>query len=240
MQKLIEIVKWILLLSVIVLLMAFSVNKQKLTTCNVFDVEIVSNENDFIDSKTVEEFLKNKNLHPSGKFRTEIAIDEMEKNIANHPSVQNVNAFSDIRGNIKVEIKQRNPIVRVQTVNKSFYIDESGKKMPLSEVYTSRVLVITGNVNYYKIDELFLMSKFITDSPFWKAQIMQMHLEENEEITLIPRVGYQQIVFGKPINIEEKFRKLKLFYEKGISDKGWNNYSHINLKFKNQIVCAKK
>ncbi len=240
MQKLIEIVKWILLLSVIVLLMAFSVNKQKLTTCNVFDVEIVSSENDFIDSKTVEEFLKNKNLHPSGKFRTEIAIDEMEKNIANHPSVQNVNAFSDIRGNIKVEIKQRNPIVRVQTINKSFYIDESGKKMPLSEVYTSRVLVITGNVNYYKIDELFLMSKFITDSPFWKAQIMQMHLEENEEITLIPRVGYQQIVFGKPINIEEKFRKLKLFYEKGISDKGWNNYSHINLKFKNQIVCTKK
>ncbi len=240
MQKLIEIVKWILLLSVIVLLMAFSVNKQKLTTCNVFDVEIVSSENDFIDSKTVEEFLKNKNLHPSGKFRTEIAIDEMEKNIANHPSVQNANAFSDIRGNIKVEIKQRNPIVRVQTVNKSFYIDESGKKMPLSEVYTSRVLVITGNVNYYKIDELFLMSKFITDSPFWKAQIMQMHLEENEEITLIPRVGYQQIVFGKPINIEEKFRKLKLFYEKGISDKGWNNYSHINLKFKNQIVCTKK
>ena len=240
MQKLIEIVKWILLLSVIVLLMAFSVNKQKLTTCNVFDVEIVSSENDFIDSKTVEEFLKNKNLHPSGKFRTEIAIDEMEKNIANHPSVQNVNAFSDIRGNIKVEIKQRNPIVRVQTVNKSFYIDESGKKMPLSEVYTSRVLVITGNVSYYKIDELFLMSKFITDSPFWKAQIMQMHLEENEEITLIPRVGYQQIVFGKPINIEEKFMKLKLFYEKGISDKGWNNYSHINLKFKNQIVCTKK
>ena len=164
----------------------------------------------------------------------------MEKNIANHPSVQNANAFSDIRGNIKVEIKQRNPIVRVQTVNKSFYIDESGKKMPLSEVYTSRVLVITGNVNYYKIDELFLMAKFITDSPFWKAQIMQMHLEENKEITLIPRVGYQQIVFGEPINIEEKFMKLKLFYEKGMSDKGWNNYSHINLKFKNQIVCTKK
>jgi len=240
MQKVIEIVKWILLLSVIVLLMAFSVNKQKLTTCNVFDVEIVSSKNDFIDSKTVEEFLKNKNLYPSGKFRTEIAIDEMEKNIANHPSVQNANAFSDIRGNIKVEIKQRNPIVRVQTINKSFYIDESGKKMPLSEVYTSRVLVITGNVNYYKIDELFLMAKFIADSPFWKAQIMQMHLEENKEITLIPRVGYQQIVFGEPINIEEKFMKLKLFYEKGMSDKGWNNYSHINLKFKNQIVCTKK
>jgi cell division protein FtsQ len=67
-----------------------------------------------------------------------------------------------------------------------------------------------------------------------------MHLEENEDIILIPRVGYQQIVFGKPVNVEDKFRKLKLFYEKGISDKGWNNYSYINLKFKNQIVCTKK
>ncbi len=240
MQKVIEIVKWILLLSGIVLLMAFSINKQKLTTCNVFDVAITSSENDFVDSKMIEEFLKNKNLHPSGKFRTEIAIDEIEKNIANHPSVQNVNAFSDIRGNVKVEIKQRNPIVRVQTVNKSFYIDESGKDMPLSEVYTARVLVITGNVNYSKLDDFFSMAKFITDSPFWKAQIMQMHLEENEDIILIPRVGYQQIVFGKPVNVEDKFRKLKLFYEKGISDKGWNNYSYINLKFKNQIICAKK
>ena len=29
-------------------------------------------------------------------------------------------------------------------------------------------------------------------------------------------------------------------FEKGILEKGWNNYSHINLKFKNQIVCTKE
>ena len=62
MQKAIEIVKWIFLISVIVLLMAFSINKQKLTTCNVFDVEIACSENDFVDSKMIEEFLKNKNF----------------------------------------------------------------------------------------------------------------------------------------------------------------------------------
>ena len=64
------------------------------------------------------------------------------------------------------------------------------------------------------------MTKFIDEHPFWKAQIMQIHAEDNGDLTLIPRVGNQQIVFGKARNIEEKFSNLKLFYEKGISDKG--------------------
>ena len=118
--------------------------------------------------------------------------------------------------------------------------DENGKRMPLSKVYTARTLVITGNVHFTEKGDLFLLAKFIAENPFWKAQIMQVHAENNGDLILIPRVGYQQIVFGKPINIATKFSKLKLFYEKGISEGGWNNYSHINLKFKNQIVCTKK
>ena len=69
---------------------------------------------------------------------------------------------------------------------------------------------------------------------------MQIHAENNGDLILIPRVGYQQIVLGKPIDIADKFSKLKLLYEKGILEKGWNNYSHINLKFKNQIICTKE
>ena len=112
--------------------------------------------------------------------------------------------------------------------------------MPLSNAFTARTLVISGNVNFTEKGALFSLARFIDEHAFWKAQIMQIHGEENGDLILIPRVGYQQIVFGKAVNIEAKFSKLKLFYEKGISEKGWNNYSQINLKFKNQIVCTKK
>ena len=37
---------------------------------------------------------------------------------------------------------------------------------------------------------------------------MQIHIEENEDLTLIPRVGYHQIVFGKIENLEEKLNKM--------------------------------
>ena len=167
-------------------------------------------------------------------------MDEIEKSIGNHPAIKQVNAYCDIAGNVSVEILQRNPIARVVTANNSFYIDENGKRMPLSKVYTARTLVITGNMHFIEKGDLFLLAKFIAENPFWKAQIMQIHAENNGDLILIPRVGYHQIVFGKPTDIAEKFSKLKLLYEKGISEKGWNNYSYINLKFKNQIVCTKE
>jgi cell division protein FtsQ len=240
MKKAFEILSWLMLIAVIVLLMAFSVKSQKLVDCQKFDVIIASSENHFVNDKVINEILINKNLHPIRKTRKEIAMDEIEKSIANHPSIKKVNAYCDIAGNVCVEILQRNPIARVVTTNNSFYIDENGKHMPLSEIYTARTLVITGEVHFTEKGELFLLAKFIDENPFWKAQIMQIDIEENGDLILIPRVGSQQIVFGKPVNIAQKFSKLKLFYKKGISEKGWNNYSHINLKFKNQIVCTKK
>jgi cell division protein FtsQ len=69
---------------------------------------------------------------------------------------------------------------------------------------------------------------------------MQIYVDENGELLLIPRVGDQKIVFGKTDNIIKKFDKLSLFYRKGIVGNGWKKYSTINLKFKNQIVCTKK
>ncbi len=240
MKKAFEILSWLMLIAVIVLLMAFSVKNQQIVECQKFEVVVASSENHFINDKMINELLSNKNLHPLGKIRAEIAMDEIEKNIGNHTSIKEVNAYFDIAGNVFVEILQRNPIARVETENNSFYIDENGKRMPLSKVYTARRLVITGKVNFQEKGDLFLLAKFINENPFWKAQIMQIHTEENGELILIPRVGSQQIVFGKPINIATKFSKLKLFYEKGILERGWNNYSHINLKFKNQIVCTKK
>ena len=240
MEKAFEILKWLTLVVVIVLLMAFSLKNQKKAQCQQFEVMLTTSKNHFVNDKMINDLLKSRNLHPLEKVREEIAIDEIEKSITNHASIKAVNAYSDITGNVSVEITQRKPIARVATTTHSFYIDEAGKRMPLSKAYTARTLVITGNVHFKEKGELFLLAKFIDEHYFWKAQIMQIHVEDNGDLTLIPRVGYQQIVFGKAKNIEEKFSNLKLFYEKGISDKGWNNYTQINLKFKNQIVCTKK
>lgn len=62
----------------------------------------------------------------------------------------------------------------------------------------------------------------------------------NKEVELIPRVGRFRIVLGSLDDFEEKLNKLRLFYDQAIPKVGWDKYSVIDLKYKNQIVCTKK
>ena len=71
---------------------------------------------------------------------------------------------------------------------------------------------------------------------FLKQLIVQIDVI-NSELLMLTRVG-EQIEFGKIIDINEKFKKLMLYYEKGNTQNV--EYSILNLKYKNQIVCTKK
>jgi cell division protein FtsQ len=64
-------------------------------------------------------------------------------------------------------------------------------------------------------------------------------VNEHQELELIPRVGNHRVLLGDTIDLQDKFRRLMIFYKEGLSKTGWNNYSVINLKFRNQVVCTK-
>ena len=90
------------------------------------------------------------------------------------------------------------------------------------------------------IDDVFKVAEFIRTDPLWHAQIEQLYVNKELEIELIPRVGNHRIVVGDATDLKKKLDKLKIFYKKGLSKTGWNEYSVINLKFANQVVCKKR
>jgi cell division protein FtsQ len=79
--------------------------------------------------------------------------------------------------------------------------------------------------------------QFIENNEFWKAQISQIIVAKDGGIVLIPTIGTTRVDFGLPVNIENKFKKLFIFYQKVIPNKGWNKYSWVQLKYKNQLIC---
>ena len=97
---------------------------------------------------------------------------------------------------------------------------------------------VTSNNSYAQA--LFELANLLSEDDLWAYQIIQIHFSKDKEVILIPRVGNHKIIFGMLKNLEEKFQNLRLFYEQAIRLKGWNSYTDINLKFKNQIVCTKK
>lgn len=260
MNKLLQILLWILSIVAIILVLSFA-NKQKnymqLAT-PIIEIDYNS-ENRFIDeSDVLKEIIHQPN--DSDNYVYKFDVTSIEQRLKNNFAIKDAEVYKTVDGKIVAWVKQNRPIARViNQKGESYYIDEDGWLMPLSDKYTSRVLVINGQLKslynqYYKrnllamedsinertvLDEMYQLALLIDKSEFWKAQIEQIYVNKELEIELIPKVGNHIIVLGKPEFMEEKLNKLYFFYREGLSKTGWNEYSEINLSYKNQIVCKK-
>jgi len=166
-------------------------------------------------------------------------LNELEIAFLNHPAIKNAEVYSNQEGMININLQQRKAVVRVKTDNTDYYLDEEGIKMPLSSEYTSRVLVVTGDVNESNHSSIFSFVERINNDKFWKSQITQVHFN-NKEVIIITRVGGQKIHFGTLTDVNKKLGNLYQFYKQAMPIKGWQTYSEISLAFNNQIVCTKK
>lgn len=259
MNKILQISLWVLVIAGIIVSLSFVNKAREQQTFQKPHVIIdYETENRFVDEQdilnqiltaedTADLLLKNYN------------VLELEEKLSTNPSIKDVQVYKTIDGQLNIEVKQRKPIVRVFSKNDSYYIDENGKLMLWTNKYTSRLLVVSGEINEpfnkrYQfnygnlqdtlqaktlLDDVYKIAKYIDESDFWKAQIEQIHVNKVYDMELIPKVGNHKIVFGGVENLESKFEKLMIFYQKGLSKTGWNEYSEINLKFKNQVVCTK-
>jgi cell division protein FtsQ len=247
----------------IIALLGFVEHERNVMSCKSIEITIDnSNEMYFVDEQDILDIVKLNGDSVIGQEMGSIDVSKLEKIINRHPSVENAHVYKTIDGIIKFEIKQRTPLMRIFSMSgESYYIDKLGYFMPLSDKYTARVIIANGYIfekfapnasvtildilqndsiaSKTVIDDIFLVSEYISADEFWNAQIDQIYVNIDRDIELIPRVGNHTIVFGNAEQIEEKFNKLMLFYKKAMPGVGWNEYKYINLKYKDQIICSK-
>ena len=49
--------------------------------------------------------------------------------------------------------------------------------------------------------------------------------------------GREIFQFGQPVNIEDKFRRMEMYYSHIIPEKGADTYSWVSVEYDGQIVC---
>ena len=157
-----------------------------------------------------------------------------------HPMVENATTFLTVDGKLKTSVKQRTPIGRINSESASYYIDRLGEVMPLSKNYSARVPIITGVSQSDNLDDLYKLLSYVRADTFLKKQIVGIHKQNDNQYRLLTRVGDHEIDFGKVENLKLKFKNLKAFYNYSMENKTIDNYTRINLKYNNQVVCTKK
>jgi cell division protein FtsQ len=232
-------IKGIVLLGLVAFLYGFSYQKNNVKKVKDILIEFEEGKNMFMSHEIVNKLLIQNNLTVKNQPKSVIDLHQLELNVLSHSMVEDATIFLTVDGLLKAKIKQRTPIARVLSSAKSYYIDKQGKAMPLSENYTARVLLVYGDIMDENIEDIHGLVTTILKDEFLKKQIISVTKILNNEYVLKTRVGSQKIILGRLVNLEEKFKNLKSFFNKTMVDKTIEKYSTINLKYNKQVVCTK-
>jgi cell division protein FtsQ len=206
------------------------------------NVVFENGENLFISYEMVNKLLiQNLDLNQN-QTKENINLNNLEKFVQSNEMIENAEIFLTIKGDLGVIIRQRTPVLRVARSSGSYYYDSQGKKMPLSDNYSARVPVTSSELNINNCDDIICLSNKIISDDFLQKQIIgikQIESNGTNQFELRTRLGNQIIIFGDMTRVDEKIKKLKIFYQKAIEDGILQSYVTINLKFNNQVVCAK-
>lgn len=200
-----------------------------------------SGELGFIDEKDIVAQLGRMHQKYIGVPFDEIDCQQVENEVAKNPFVGRVACYYTPSGALRIDVRQRRPKFRVMTPSGNYYIDDTRHRMPTSTRFSAYVPVVTGFA-----DDEFLCGAFydfvekLGKDDFWSNQITQIRVFPNYELALTPRVGNHTIRLGKLDGADEKLEKMRTFYRKGMPYVGWNRYSVIDLRYRNQVVCTKR
>lgn len=125
--------------------------------------------------------------------------------------------------------------------------------MPNSK-YVSDLIIVTGEVSRtFARRYISILARVIMADDFWRNNIVQINVQHDLGIEIVPRVGDHIVFLGYlPLSakqserdeevtvfVREKLKRLRNFYRYGLSVAGWNKYQRIDIQYDNQIICKK-
>lgn len=232
-------IRLVIMIAVVVFLYSFTSQRNAIRKIKKTEVVFVGEKNLFLKPEMVNKLLIEKNQDIKTLSKVDLDLNKLEKSISRHKLIKKTDVFVSVDGILKAVVEQKTPLGRFFDDTGSFYLDYEGNKMPLSENYTARVPLISGEIAIVKKEKLSKVLKMIADDDFLKKNIIGIQVLPNGSLIMVNRNYDFQIDFGRTFNIDRKFKNYKAFFQKAVLDSTLNKYRRINLKFTKQVVCIK-
>jgi cell division protein FtsQ len=234
----------------LVILLVAAIGRRNHELCKDYVITMQgAQKNLFINEKDISKLL---NSGLNGKIKGEPIADfnlrKLEQLIKGNAWVKNANLYFDNREVLHISVEQKDPVARIfTTVGKSFYIDNEGKKMPLSDMTSARVPVFTNfpDKKAFSIKDSILLNdirstaSFILKDSFWMAQTEQIDITEDRNFEMIPTIGNHIVKLGKGDDIDKKFRRLLIFYQQVLSKTSFDKYNIVDVQYAGQVIGSK-
>ncbi len=255
-KKILTISSVVFVVAGLLTLTAYSYHLQSIQKIDKVIIHIDNNNHvGFLLSDEIKEIINPRDTLLTYRM-CDVDTKAIETILSKNPFIEKADCYGGLDGGLYVNIKEKNPVVRVYEKNKSYYIDEHGAFFPINKHHAPRVIIANGhfremhkkdhpNINdsaytTSSLPDLYHLVSKIRSNDLLNAQISQIYYTSRGEWELVPELGGHIIKLGSVDNLEEKLDNLIAFYHDLSHRDDWENYQIINLTFNNQIVCTKK
>ncbi|MDD7886575.1 cell division protein FtsQ/DivIB [Flavivirga sp. 57AJ16] len=226
------------LLMLVGFLFAFASQRNAARKVSSPRVQFIGENNLFVTNETVSKLLIQKYGGVENVPKETLDLNKLENALKSNPMIKTAEVYVAVNGTLNAEIEQKTPIARVST-NASYYIDDEGFYMPLSNNYSARVPLVTGYVEKNNLRSIYKIASKITQDEFLKKNVIEIHQSMDKTIYLKLRQCKFIVELGHADFLDKKINNLKVFYQKILKEKTFDNYSKVNLQFDNQVICTK-
>ena len=182
-----------------------------------------------------------------------IDLYRIEDILVSRSPILSCEAYVTTHGVLKISVRQRKPSLKFQAKDYGFYSTADGFLLPLKKDFDEELMTVVGHIPLDTADcakgrpedpadqewlkRIVKLHGFINSSDIWKDRIKTLHCESSGEITIRLEDRNESFLFGHPKDLEKKFAKMQIYYERITADKGDDRYDVVDLRFKDQIVC---
>jgi len=233
---------------------AGTAREKALRTCEGIRVEYADDYR-FVSEADIKEYLDDYYGAYIGQRLDSIRLHKVEAILDEQSAILKSEAYVTGDGLLNIRLTQREPVIRFQKGGFGFYADHDGLIFPLQENYSTSVPVMDGAVPI-NVTEGFkgapeteeerawmagvvALVDYMAKTRIWAENIVQMHVEDNGDIVMIPRDGKERFIFGDTTGIADKFDRMADYYRYILPEKGEGYYRTVNVKYDKQIVCRK-
>lgn len=254
-KKILSILVWIITAGGIVTLFIFSRSNYLSTPLKSISINIEgANGHEFVDKDTLLCEIGSI-CHISSKNTIgNINMLQVERHLNDNPWIEKSASYIGLDSVLYINLKEYEPALRVfNKSGESMYVTEQGVVFPTSDTYTPRVLIASGNFDFptdTKINDSIYQNSGLADAlyirqaiqkdEFLQSCIGQLYRNNAGDFEITVNEIDAKVVLGDTCQVDSKLLKMKTFLKHKLGSEELDNYSKVNLKFKNQIVCTKK
>ena len=217
-------------------------NKSRGEVCTSIDVEVVNADStSFVTPQGVLSDLKGQGIELVGKHMGDIDASDIEEALRLSPYLESADIVKCQNGRILIRVSQLVPVFRVFDGESSYYVNRAGKHMAASSYYHSDVPVVQGHfTRKYQPTRLLPLIDYVEKDSLLHSLVTMYVVRDTNNIIIVPSISGHVVNIGNASGFENKFAKLKLFYNEVMPKRGWNTYDTISVKWNHQVVATRR